>query len=327
MVSFEHPAWLLALVVVPAAWAAILWRARAARRAARAYGDPRLVGAQDRLSHHLRTAALLTAALAIAVAPIALARPFAERSGTERRGVVVLAVDTSRSMTKTDLTPTRLAAALEAVRRFAEAAPDTTAIGFVAFASNARVVVAPTTDRDLLARTLARDLPVEEGTALGNAILTSLGSIQSAGVLEQIPDRAADSPGRILLLTDGDNSVNEEIVPVSIERARELRVPVYTALLGNDAPRPGGPAPAERLATIATQTGGIFAQSLSTSDLSQVFTDIGGTLARVRRVDDLSHWAILGALGILGLAGALASFAWRRDTRPSSASGQLPARL
>ena len=312
--SFVHPLWLIALVAVPLAWFGAIRYAHATRKAAHAYADPMLLDVSPtRRVRSLRLAAIITALTAIAAGPIALAKPIRDTDAKERRGSVMLLIDRSKSMTKTDLAPTRLDAARAAANQFLDVAPPATAVGLVTFAGSASVVVAPTTDRGAVRRALA-NMPIEEGTAIGNAIGAGLAGLRIGGALATIPTTPAASAGRMLLLTDGDDSTIEGTTG-AVGQARAARVPVYTVLLGNDPPRPGRAAPGEQLASVATQTGGIFTQSVTTEDLSRVFSDLGSSLARVRRVEDLSVWAIVGALALLGLAGVLGALSWWNATR------------
>ena len=92
---------------------------------------------------------------------------------------------------------------------------------------------------------------------------TSLAALDAAGAIAETPPAdPSDSAGRILVLTDGANSIRRATSPeAAAERAAELGVPVYTILLGNDPGRPDQPLPSETLAAMSTRTGGLFAQS------------------------------------------------------------------
>ncbi|MBI2684046.1 MAG: VWA domain-containing protein [Actinobacteria bacterium] len=319
---WESPQWLWLLLAVPLLWVVAVRHWRRERDAAHAYADPRLLAVlPSRTARALRLAAVLVALTAAGVAPIALARPVADTSSVERRGTLVIAVDASRSMTKTDVTPSRLRAAASAVGRLLDAAPTETAIGLVRFADDAMVVVAPTTDRAAVRRGLTT-LTVREGTAIGNAITTSLGSLEASGALRARSATAQDSAGRVLLLTDGDNSTGPDPL-IAVGRARELRVPVYTVLLGNDPARAGRvQTPAESLAAISTQTGGVFTQSASGEDLARVFTDLGRSFTFAQRTEDLVVWAVLAAAILVVIAAGLGALSWALRERSATAAGR-----
>ncbi len=63
-------------------------------------------------------------------------------------GTVILAMDVSESMGRTDVEPNRLEAAKEAARAFLDRLPTDLQVGLVTFAARSDVVVAPTTDSD-----------------------------------------------------------------------------------------------------------------------------------------------------------------------------------
>ncbi len=310
--SFQSPGWLWALLLlVPLAAALVMW-ARDGRRAGERWADPAVmaVGPSGR-TRRLRTAAAAVALLAVGAGAVAMARPSVDTTANERRSSVMITLDVSDSMTKTDLQPSRLAAAVDAAERFADAAPPDTAIGVTTFADSASVLLSPTTDRAALGRTLEGISQTREGTALGAAVTTSLAALDSVGsVADPPPSDPTDSPGRILVLTDGANSIRKATTPEdAAERAAEAGVPIYTILLGNDPGRPDQPLPSETLAAMSTRTGGIFAQSTSTADLQAVFTDIGSIVAPVTKVRELTVWAAAIAIALLALAALLAGLA------------------
>ncbi len=305
--TWQSPWWLLTLLAVPLVAAAMIARPRRRSRLAAEYADPALLDTRPaRHGRAMRSAAGVALLGCLASCSIALARPSITDETTERRGTVILALDVSRSMQKTDIAPTRLQAALDAATRFADSAPDDVEIGLVSFADTATVVLSPTKDRAAAATALrTRFANVREGTAIGDAIATSLGALQTAGALTPTPASAAESPGRILLLTDGAQSAGTVQPDAGADRAATARAPVYTILLGNDAGRLDQATPAETLASIATRTGGVYAKTTTNDDLTRVFADIGRIVAPVPRLRELTYVPAAIALGLLMLAGAL----------------------
>ena len=85
---------------------------------------------------------------------------------------MILVVDTSRSMQATDVKPTRLGAAQEAIRTFLDRAPHGLRVGLVVFAGDAQVATPPTKDHELV-RTAVDEIDsflVYGGTAIGDAL-------------------------------------------------------------------------------------------------------------------------------------------------------------
>ena len=308
--SFQSGGWLWALLLLPVLAAGLAAWARAGRDAARTWSDPQVmaVGPPAR-TRRLRAAAALVALLAVAAGVAAMARPSIEDTSRERRSSVMITLDTSESMIKTDLAPSRLAAALDAAQRFVDQAPATTSIGVTTFADRASVVLPPTPDRGRIHAALDAITQTRVGTALGEAVTTSLSALDSSGaVADPPPADPSDSAARILVLTDGANSIRRATSPeVAAERAAAAGVPIYTILLGDDAGRPDQPLPAETLSAMATRTGGIFAQSTSTADLEAVFADIGSIVAPVEALRELTVWAAAAALALVLAAGLIAA--------------------
>ena len=171
-------------------------------------------------------------------------------------------MDVSGSMMATDVSPTRLAAAQRAANDFVDQLPAGVKVGLVAFSTAPRVVVAATTDRAALHEGIA-DLRARGGTALGDAIITSLeaAGLDPAGTPG---DPAATPPGdpsasddppaepsagpsasasgepgaaeapviATVLLSDGANSTGEMEPLPAAEQAAVLGVPIYTIALG-----------------------------------------------------------------------------------------------
>ena len=236
----------------------------------------------------------------------------------------MITLDVSDSMTKTDLQPSRLAAAVDAAERFVDAAPEDTVdrrddlrrprLG----AARARPPTATTI------RTGARraSASTREGTALGEAVTSSLAALQADGRGRR---PAARRPVRLAGPHPGAHR-RRQLDPASAtspdaaaERAAAAGVPVYTILLGDDPGRPDQPLPAETLSAMATRTGGIFAQSTTTADLRAVFADIGSIVAPVDELRELTVWAAGIAIALLALAALLAGLSRPRPPRATPA--------
>lgn len=186
-----------------------------------------------RMLHRRRTRALAAAGVrvglrqhvppllflaALTLLLIGVGRPHATVSVPRAAGTVVLAFDVSTSMTATDATPTRLAAAQAAATRFVRAQPDTVDIGVVAFDQGAMTTRVPSKDHDGAITTIAR-LHAAGGTSLGQAILTSLTTIVGRTVALPAPNSDAPPPklgywgsATIVLLSDGEDTGGPDAV-------------------------------------------------------------------------------------------------------------------
>ena len=312
----EH--WLWALLVIPVLIAGFVLWTRSSGSAAARWADPSVMRVRPaRRTRLLRAGAFAVALLAVAAGVVAMARPSVEATGEEQRSSVMITLDVSNSMDKTDIQPSRLAAAIDAAERFVDAAPENTSIGVTTFADRASVLLAPTKDRGAIRAALDGISDTREGTALGAAVTTSLAALQANGsVGDPPPADPSDSPGRILVLTDGANSIRNATTPeAAAERAAAAGVPIYTILLGDDPGRPDQPLPSETLSAMANRTGGLFAQSTTAEDLQAVFADIGSIVAPVEELRELTVWFAAGAAGLLLLAALIAGFARPRPPK------------
>jgi Ca-activated chloride channel family protein len=163
-------------------------------------------------------------------------------------------------MMATDVSPTRLAAAQKAANDFVDGLPAGVKVGLVAFSTAPRIVVAATTDRAAIHAGI-EDLRARGGTALGDAITTSLeaagldpAGLGGGGATPTDPSASADpsaapstapsatasgDPGSTeapviatVLLSDGANSTGSMEPLPAAELAAALGVPVYTIALG-----------------------------------------------------------------------------------------------
>jgi Ca-activated chloride channel family protein len=155
----------------------------------------------DRRWRHVPAVLLV---LALAMLAIALAAPTHDVRVPRNRAVVMLVIDVSESMVSTDVPPTRLAAAKEAGKQFADELTPGINLGLVAFGGSATLLVSPTTNR--AAMTAAIDgLQPEERTATGEGIFTALQAIASVGAVMGGGDTPA--PEHIVLESDGAETV------------------------------------------------------------------------------------------------------------------------
>ncbi len=316
--TFQSPDWLWALAALPLLAAGLVMWARGRRRAAAEWAEPGAMAvAPGGRVPWLRAAAAIVAVLAVGAGIVALARPSVDQTREERRSTVMITLDVSDSMLETDIQPSRLEAAVDAAERFLDQAPPDSAVGLTTFADRASVVLAPTTDRDEARAALEAVEGTRVGTALGEAVAVSLTALRAAGAVQEPPPAdPSDSPGRILVLTDGANSIRRATSPeAAAQRAAAAGVPVYPILLGDDPGRPDQPLPSETLAAMATQTGGVFAQSTTAEDLRAVFADIGSIVAPVDELRELTVWFVGLAIALVALAALLAGLARPRPPR------------
>jgi Ca-activated chloride channel family protein len=177
--SFQWPAVLLGLAIVPLALAAYLGAQRRRKRFAVRFTNldllANVVAESPRWRRHLPP--LLTL-LALAALVVALARPNTSVAVPKQRATVVLVTDTSGSMQALDVKPDRLSAAREAAKTFSERLPKEFRLGLVGFSSQSQLLVPPTTDRGLVKQALD-GLVAGGGTSMGNALQNALSAVRN----------------------------------------------------------------------------------------------------------------------------------------------------
>ncbi|NYG06519.1 Ca-activated chloride channel family protein [Phycicoccus badiiscoriae] len=219
--SFALPVALLGLVTIPLLVAAYLWQLRRRRRAAVRFSNVALIRSalprQRTWRRHVPLALILAS---LALLGLAAGRPQVRAQVPISSSAVILAVDVSGSMCATDVSPNRLAAAQDAVRKFIDAQDDRTRIGLVVFSGFAQVAVAPTTNHDDLLHAVD-GLTTGRGTTIGAAILKSIDAIAEINHDVAPADTSGTTPGTtpgsptprgktvpeiVVLLTDGANT-------------------------------------------------------------------------------------------------------------------------
>jgi Ca-activated chloride channel family protein len=260
--SFDAPAALLLLVLVPILLGAYLWRLHRKRKLAVAFSNVALVRAaipkRSRWRRHVPVGLFLAS---IAVLAVATARPQVSATVPLSRTSIILTLDVSGSMCATDVTPNRLAAAQQAARDFVKNEVPGTRIGLIAFAGFAQLLVPPTTDKKALTEAID-NLTTSRGTVIGSATLKAIDAIaavdpnvapvgndvnQSDGAgsagstatttptTTPAPPKGGYVPDIIVLLTDGANT--RGISPEdAAKQAADRRIRIYTVGFGTENP-------------------------------------------------------------------------------------------
>jgi Ca-activated chloride channel family protein len=236
---------------------------------------------------------------------VGTARPALAEEVPAEMATVIVALDSSLSMQATDVDPHRLAAAQDAADRFLDLVPAQVRVGLVTFSAEARVAMAPTTDRVALRRAIDR-IKLGEGTAIGEAIFTALDELKADG---------EDIPGGIVLLSDGETTAGRSDRDAA-EEAASQGVPVTTIAFGtpDGTVTIGGqtiPVPANRdaLEAIAETTGGEFFDAFTADEVVKVFEELGSQIGTTFEQHEIGDRFAGVALGLL-LAAGVASLAW-----------------
>lgn len=309
--DFASPWWLLFLLVVVGLVVGYVLVQRRRHRHTLRFSNmellERVAPTRPGYWRHVPTALVLVGLLLLTVA---LAGPTSDQRVPRNRATVMLVIDVSLSMEATDVEPSRLAAAQEAGKSFAEGLTPGINLGLVAFAGTASVLVSPTANREATKAAIDK-LQLSERTATGEAIFTSLQSIDTLGAVLGGGDAAP--PARIVLLSDGKQTVPENPDDprggyTAARAAAEKNVPISTISFGTsygtvDIEGEGGservPVPVDdpSLKEIASLSGGSFFTASSLEELRAVYDTLEEQIGfEITRGDASRPWLILGVL-------------------------------
>ncbi len=272
-------------------------------------------------------------ALALALGAVALARPRLRTSAAEDVSVegidIVIAFDISTSMLAADFQPKdRISVAKDVIDDFIKSRTNDR-VGLVVFAGEAYTQCPLTLDYGVL-RSILKDVRcgvIEDGTAIGNALATSINRLRESDAKSKV----------VLLITDGGNNAGNIAPEQAAEMAKQLGIKVYTILVGKGGKVPypvgknlfGEPAyqmvdidvNPELLQQIAKTTGGKMYVATDKQSLQKSFRDVLDHLQKSKIIEGARYaqyketfadWLLpafwLAALGILLQATALRPF-------------------
>ena len=316
--TFDWPLALLGLLVVPLLVALYVRRERrrvaSATRFATPALIPNLVARSPGRKRHLPLALMLAA---LSVMLVGVARPHAMVSVPREEATIVVAIDVSTSMTSKDVAPTRLVAARRAARAFVQSVPEKFRVGLVSFAGRPFAVVPPTVDRAAFETGLAALTPAD-GTAVGDAVTLAVDLARRA------PADGTPPPAAVVVVSDGASNVGRVRAVAAARRARSLRTPIYTVVLGTpngtiERTLLGGfreitrvPPEPETLRTVSGTSGGEHFAAADAEGLEQVHEKLRSRLGSRREDREVTDAFAAGAGGLLLVGGALSTLWFRR---------------
>jgi Ca-activated chloride channel family protein len=190
-------------------------------------------------------------------------------------------------------------------------------IGLVVFAKEAFTASPMTLDHDFLLQNIDRmqiGTINSDATAIGDGITTALSRLRSLKSKSKV----------IVLMTDGGNNSGKIGPLMATEAAQALGVKIYTIGLGNreivqSMGLPAGYLPDDAtLQKIAQMTGGVFYSADNSEKLQAIYNNIDTlektthTLKKFEGQSELFGWAVLPALGLLGMGLGLQQTRFRR---------------
>ena len=254
-------------------------------------------------------------ALSLILLTFAFAQPAMAMRTAKDRATIMLALDTSASMSSTDVSPSRLQAMEDQATEFVKKVPKNVQIGLVTFSGSAALLVPPSTDTAPVLTAL-KSLTVGGGTATAAGITTALSAISS------VPKGSTDKPAPavIVLMSDGTPTISDgDTDPVAAAdsaaaEAKNQSVPIDTIafgtangtvdLQGQQIPVPSDPA---AMAQIASESGGQTFTAETASQLGSIYDQIGRDVGFTTETKDLTavFAGVALLMALLAAAGAL----------------------
>lgn len=287
MFQFKDPLVLALILLVPLL---VLITGRRRTDPAFVFSSKKLLeGIRPTLRQRMRSSLIFFRALALVLVILALARPQSvlEESKSVSEGVdIVLDLDTSTSMLAEDFKVgqrrvNRYDVVKDVVKEFIQKRKDDR-IGLIAFAARAYTVCPLATDYAWINENLDRVRVgmIEDGTAIGSAIASSLNRLRTSKTRSRI----------IILLTDGINNAGTISPLTAAEAAKALKIKIYTIGVGTKGlvPYPVGQDRFGRIAyqnipieidedmlrKIADMTGAKYYHAADTETLRKIYDDI-----------------------------------------------------
>ncbi|MBS9532273.1 VWA domain-containing protein [Mycobacterium sp. M1] len=267
---------------------------------------------------HLSAVLLLSS---LVLFTVAMAGPTHDVRIPRNRAVVMLVIDVSQSMRATDVAPSRLVAAQEAGKQFADELTPGINLGLIAYAGTATVLVSPTTNREATKSAIDR-LQLADRTATGEGIFTALQAIATVGAV--IGGGDTPPPARIVLESDGKETVpsnpdNPKGAFTAARTAKDQGVPISTISFGTpygyveiNEQRQPVPVDDDSLKKIADLSGGTAYTASTLQQLKEVYSSLQNQIGyETIRGEASTGWLRLGAL-VLALAGFAALLLNRR---------------
>lgn len=214
---------------------------------------------------------------------LALGRPQYPISLPVSGYAVGIIIDISGSMMATDFFPSRIAVAKDSAKLFINKLKGNFEAALISFNNNVFVNQTLTSSKEDLLLSLAGINANYGGTAIGDAIMTTLAVLEGSNMPHKV----------IVLLTDGEN--NYGIDPIqAAQKAKSKKIPIYCIGMGTSAGTyiPGIPYPVRideaTLREIARITGGEYYWGNSSSNLSKIYSNLSEKVGKVKKNQDIS---------------------------------------
>lgn len=275
----------------------------------------------------LNKVATTLALLGVTLLALAQSRPGIVMDADMSNNSIVLVMDTSGSMTSTDVGQARLDAAKNAATRFIENAPQQWALSVVAYNETVSVPSYPTLDRELSLNAV-QGLLAGGGTATGDALALAyaVGRAGDAGRVQESVSQGVNlvnpKPTTVILISDGAQTAGTTTMEKATELALQMGIQVSAVALGTlngeiSILAPDGetqilkvPPDFLSLQRLSQNTGGQFVSAYSEDELNRLYISVASSIIRSPETLDLTIRTI--AVGVASLLLAYGVYRGRR---------------
>ena len=316
--GFEHPWYFVFLLVVLGIIGFYIVVQLARKKRMLRFANMELLEsvAPDRPTRWRHLPAILLV-ISLLLLTVAMAAPTHEVRIPRNRAVVMLVIDVSQSMRATDVAPSRMAAAQDAAKQFADELTPGINLGLIAYGGTATVLVSPTANRAEMKAAIDQLQP-EDRTATGEAIFTALQAIATVGAV--IGGGDTPPPARIVLFSDGKETVptnpdSPKGAYTAARTAKDQGVPISTIAFGTpygyvDINNQRQPVPVdnETMKKVAELSGGTSYDASTIAELKQIYATLQQQIGyETTKGPAIVGWLRLGAvaLALAALAGLL----------------------
>lgn len=309
--AFFHPERMWALLAIPfllLVYAVLTYLRESRSRRVNRSNLELVIRRQAPWKRHI---AVIAAVLSLASLIVAWATPKGFAEVPRDRATVVIAIDVSKSMVATDVSPSRIEAVKVGAKQFLGQLPTRFNVALVSFAGTANLLVPPTTDRGSVTRAIDQ-LQLAPSTAIGEGIFTSLDALD---LVPSDPNHPNDpAPAVIVLLSDGETNLGRSSTTAA-QAAKQKGVPIFTVAYGTQTGTidEGGrkvPVPVNKgeLKRIADLSGGQALVAESSDDLKKAYANIASSIGYDKIETEITE-RYAGFAFLFGLIAALATVA------------------
>jgi Ca-activated chloride channel homolog len=264
---------------------------------------------------HVPAAATL---VSLVLLTLAFAQPAMAMRTAKQRATILLTLDTSGSMSATDVAPSRLTAMTKQATTFVKNVPKGIQVGLVTFSGSARLFVPPSTDT-------APVLDALDSLTVGGATATADGITTALSAIADVPKGTSGkpTPAVIVLMSDGSPTVGDDensdpmaAADNAAAQAKSQSVSIDTIAFGTSngvveargeqVPVPYDPA---AMARIASDSGGRTFTAETSSELGSIYDQIGRDVGFVTQTRELTA-LFAGAALLVALMAAATALVW-----------------